>query len=76
MDFKGATTEYIEMADWHKERTLNLAVKAWTALIQASPNANPDSLAVKAIDLAKSFYKVEEALFREDTETKKEGSDS
>lgn len=45
----------------------NLARIAWRSLIQASPNANPDSLAVKAIDLAKSFYKVEEALFNGST---------
>jgi hypothetical protein len=43
----------------------HLARMAWRALIQASPTANPDSLAVKAIDLAKAFYKVEEALFQE-----------
>lgn len=49
------------------DRLTYLAIRAWQALIQASPNANPDSLAVKAVDLAKAFYKVEQTLFQEET---------
>ena len=46
-----------------QERIQDLACIAWQALVQAQPNSNPDALAVRALELAKAFQKVEEANF-------------
>ncbi len=45
------------------DRLMDLTCLAWQALISAEPNANPDSLAVKALKLAEAMLKVEEKNF-------------
>ena len=44
-------------------RIQDLACLAWQALIQAQPGANADALAVRALELAKAFQRVEEKNF-------------
>lgn len=53
------------MDNFESDRLGDLVLIAWQALITAQPGSNVDALAVKAVELAKAFYKVEQALIKE-----------